>query len=111
RGWAGACDSGVDGIVGAAGADGAAGLAGALAGGGAASRTTELPRSPPIIASVNDVSVNTMAIPGGILPSKVGVPLEPNNAWLPAPPKAEPISAPLPDCSSTMPMIPKHAST
>src|SRR5580765_8457319 len=115
RGWAGAGDWGV-GVVGTVGSDGAdgtgtAGFAGALAGGGTASRTTELPRSPPSIASVNDVSVKTMAMPVVILPSKVGVPIEPKTAWLPAPPNAEPMSAPLPDCSRTMPMIPKHAST
>jgi len=66
--------------VGDVGSAGAAGAAGALAGGGAASRTTELPRSPPKMASVNDVSVKTMAIPVVILPSKVGVPIEPKTA-------------------------------
>src|SRR5438067_9823368 len=66
--------------VGDVGSAGAAGAAGALTGGGAASRTTELPRSPPKMASVNDVSVKTMAIPVVILPSKVGVPIEPKTA-------------------------------
>src|SRR5206468_7685858 len=101
--------------VGGAGAAGAAGAdpagAGAAAGGGAASRTTELPRSPPRIASVNDVIVKTIAMPVVILPSKVGVPIDPNTAWLPAPPNAEPMSAPFPDCSRTMPMMAKHART
>src|SRR5712664_983893 len=94
---------------------GAAGVvpagAGALDGGGAASRTTELARSPPRMASVNDVTANTMAMPVVIFPSSVGVPMEPNTAWLPAPPNAEPMSAPLPDCNSTMPMMAKDAST
>ena len=40
-----------------------------------------------------------------ILLSTVGVPIEPNTAWEPAPPKAEPMSAPFPDWSRTMPMI------
>src|SRR2546427_2324828 len=107
RGWLGV---GGAGSAGAAGV-GDAGAAGALAGGGAASRTTELPRSPPRIASVNDVIVKTIAMPVVILPSKVGVPIDPNTAWLPAPPNAEPMSAPFPDCSRTMPMMAKHART
>src|SRR5262249_28358464 len=94
---------------GGGGGGGAAG-AGALAGGGAASRTTELARSPPRMASVNDVIVKTIAMPVVILPRSVGVPIDPNTAWLPAPPNADPMSAPLPDCKSTMPMMPKHAS-
>src|SRR4029453_13323748 len=100
------------GDVGAAGSAGAgvAGAAGALAGAGA-SRTTELPCSPPRMASENEGSAKTIAIPVVILPSSVGVPIEPNTAWLPAPPKAEPMSAPLPDCKRTMPMMAKHAST
>src|SRR4030095_5433662 len=75
------------GVAGGAGAGvaGAAG-AGALAGGGAASRTTELARSPPRMASVNDVIVKTIAMPVVILPRSVGVPIDPNTAWLPAPP-------------------------
>ena len=92
--------------MGAAGATGvgaawAAG-AGALAG-GAASRMTELARSPPRMASVNDVRANTMAMPVVIFPSIVGVPMEPNTAWLPAPPNAEPMSAPFPDWTSRCP--------
>jgi hypothetical protein len=63
------------------------------------------------MASENEVSVKTMAIPVVIFPSRVGVPIEPNTAWLPAPPKADPMSAPLPDCKSTIPMIPKQART
>src|SRR5581483_8962129 len=95
-----------------AGAAGAAG-AGAVAAGGAAagSRTTELPPRPPSSASENDVIVKTMAMAPVILPSTVGVPIEPNTAWLPAPPKAEPMSAPLPACSSTMAMMARHIST
>src|SRR5437870_989462 len=81
------------------------------AGAGAGSRTTELARSPPRIASVNDVIVKTTAMPVVILPSSVGVPIDPNTAWLPAPPNAEPMSAPLPDCSRTIPMMAKHART
>src|SRR5206468_5851525 len=108
---AGAGDAGVTGVgaagPGAVGAAGAAG-AGVLAGGGAASRTTELARSPPRMASVNDVIVKTIAMPVVILPRSVGVPIDPNTAWLPAPPNAEPMSAPLPDCSKTMPMMPKQ---
>src|SRR5262249_58741819 len=50
------------GVAGAAGAPGAAG-AGALAGGGAAPRTTELARPPPRMASGDDVVVKTIAMP------------------------------------------------
>src|SRR3989454_4392319 len=99
------------GVVGA-GADGdpgAGGVAGTDTGG--ASRTTDEDRSPPRIASENEVRVKMIAITPVILPSTVGVPIEPNTAWLPAPPKAEPISAPLPACSSTMAMMAKHIST
>src|SRR5437879_9805334 len=111
RGWPGVGDAGAAGAVGAdsAGADLAG--AGAAAGAGAGSRTTELARSPPRIASVNDVIVKTTAMPVVILPSSVGVPIDPNTAWLPAPPNAEPMSAPLPDCSRTIPMMAKHART
>ena len=52
-----------------------------------------------------------MAMAPVILPSTVGVPIEPKTAWLPAPPKAEPMSAPLPACSRTMAMMAKHIST
>src|SRR5439155_1284240 len=71
RGWPGVGDAGAAGAVGAdsAGADPAG--AGATAGAGAGSRTTELARSPPRIASVNDVIVKTTAMPVVILPSSV----------------------------------------
>ena len=49
--------------------------------------------------------MNTMATTVVALPSTVGVPIDPNTAWLPLPPKAEPMSAPLPACSSTRPMM------
>jgi hypothetical protein len=39
------------------------------------------------------------------LPSRVGVPIEPNTAWLPPPPKADPMSAPLPAWRRTSPMM------
>src|SRR5262249_62436545 len=51
------------GVAGAAGAPGAAG-AGALAGGGAASRTAGLARSPPRMARVDDGDVETNAVAG-----------------------------------------------
>jgi len=91
-----------------AGTEDEAGGAGALPATG--SRMTE-PRSPPSKARLNDVIANTIAIPVVIFPSTVGVPMEPKTAWLPAPPNAEPMSAPLPACRSTMPMMPKHMST
>ena len=50
-----------------------------------------------------------MGTPTVILPSTVGVPMEPKTAWLPAPPNAEPMSAPFPACRSTIPMIAKDA--
>src|SRR5438094_4460681 len=93
------------GVPGAAGA----GVAGAVVGAG--SRTTEPVRSPPSRARLNDVMVKRIAITAVILPTTVGVPIEPNTAWLPAPPNAEPMSAPLPDCkNSTMAMMAKHMS-
>src|SRR5262245_8655982 len=49
--------------------------------------------------------MKTMATAVVSLPSTVGVPIEPNTAWLPPPPNAEPISAPLPACSRTSPMM------
>ena len=68
-----------------AGADGAGAVA------PAGSRMTEVLRSPPISASENDVIVNRTAIAPVILLSTVGVPMEPNTAWLPAPPNADPM--------------------
>src|SRR5256884_9935132 len=91
--------------------DGAAAGPGAAAGGGAVSRTTELLRPPPRSARLNDVRVKTTGIAPVILVSTVGVPIEPKTAWLPAPPNADPISAPLPACRSTIPMIAKDAMT
>ena len=48
------------------------------------------------IASEKEVSMNRMATAVVALPSTVGVLIDPKTAWLPVPPKAEPISAPLP---------------
>src|SRR5262249_51175691 len=56
-------------------------------------------------ASENDVTRKTTAAALGIFPSTGGVPMEPKTAWLPAPPKAQPLSAAFPDCSSTSPMM------
>ena len=56
-------------------------------------------------ASEKDVTRKATATTDVILPRTVGVPMEPNTAWLPLPPKAEPMSAPLPAWSSTSPMM------
>ena len=52
--------------------------------------------------------MNTIATTVVILPRIVGVPMEPNTAWLPPPPNAEPMSAPFPAWSSTIPMMARH---
>ena len=70
-----------------------------------------VPRLPPWEASQNDVIMKTIATPAVTLPSKVGVPMEPNTAWLPEPPNADPMSAPLPAWSRTTAMISKQTST
>ena len=81
--WAGAEGAGVEGARTSPARPGALG-----------SRTTDDERSPPRMARLNDVTAKRSATLVVILPSSVGVPMEPNTAWLPAPPKAEPISAP-----------------
>jgi hypothetical protein len=57
------------------------------------------------IARENDVNMNTTATAVVSLPSTVGVLIDPKTAWLPEPPKADPISAPLPACSNTRAMM------
>ncbi len=52
-----------------------------------------------------------MATPVVILPSRVGVPMEPNTASLPVPPNAEPMSAPLPAWSRTTAMMSMQTRT
>ncbi len=64
-----------------------------------------------MIESPNEVIMKTAATTAVALPSTVGVPIEPNTAWLPLPPKAEPMSAPLPAWSSTSPMITRLTMT
>ncbi len=53
-----------------------------------------------IIVSVRDVSMKTIAAAVVSLLRKVAAPLLPKRVWL-EPPKAAPISAPLPLCSKT----------
>src|ERR1700730_24893 len=62
-------------------------------------------------ARENEVTMKMTATTVVILPSTVGVPMEPKTAWLPLPPNAEPLSAPLPACSSTSPMMIKLTMT
>src|ERR1700730_5298661 len=62
-------------------------------------------------ARENEVTMKMTATTVVILPSTVGVPMEPKTAWLPLPPKAEPMSAPLPACRSTIPMMIKLTMT
>src|SRR5262249_13071603 len=92
---AGAGDDADGGGAGAA----AGGLAGAVAGMMVDSRRWAG------ITSVTEVSMKTMAPAGVSLPGTVGVPIEPKTAWLPDPPNAEPMSAPLPACSRTREMM------
>src|SRR5262245_25596089 len=96
---AGAGAAGVPGVGDSAGAAGAGALAGTIDAGREES-----------FASPNDVIMKRIAATVVILPRMVGVPMEPNTAWLPPPPNAEPMSAPLPAWSSTIPMMAKHTS-
>jgi len=57
----------------------------------------EAERRDAMIESPKEVMTKASAMPVVIFPKSVGVPMEPKTAWLPAPPNAEPISAPLPD--------------
>jgi len=91
---------GAGGGRGSAGRGGVAGAAGPDAGMMLTARTMRHDREP------DEVIMKTAANPPQVaLPSTVGVPIEPNTAWLPLPPKAEPMSAPLPAWSNTSPMI------
>jgi hypothetical protein len=51
--------------------------------------------------SVSEVSMKTTTRTRVALLRKSAGPVEPKRAWLPAPPKTAPMSAPLPDCRST----------
>src|SRR5215475_4571410 len=82
------------------GFEGAAGAA--LAG---TSRITDTPGWEPRRARLKEVIRNRTATAVVILLSTVGVPMDPKTACEPAPPKAEPMSAPFPAWSSTMPMM------
>src|SRR5512145_3522766 len=91
----GAAAGGVAGAGGAAGAgDGDAAGAGAVA--GAVAGMIDVDRLCASIDSENDVSMNSTATAVVSLPSTVGVLMDPKTAWLPVPPNAEPMSAPLP---------------
>src|SRR6185436_7080034 len=93
--------------AGVTGAGGAAGVAGAGAAGPLDGMMLKL-RLWAIIDSANEVTMNAIATTEVALPRTVGVPMDPNTAWLPLPPKAEPMSAPLPACSSTRPTMTRH---
>ena len=56
-------------------------------------------------ARVSEVSMKMIAAPVVSLFMKVLPPVAPNTVWLPPAPKEAPISAPLPDCSSTTPIM------
>ena len=67
--------------------------------------TTELSTWwPDMYASPRDVSMNMMAAPVVALLRNVDAPVLPKRVWLPPPPKAAPISAPLPVWSKTIMM-------
>src|SRR5581483_12130996 len=88
----------------------AGGAAGALAAGGSVAGTIDAGREDSL-ARAKEVIMKTIATAVVIFPRMVGVPMEPNTAWLPAPPNAEPMSAPFPACSSTIPMIARQTNT
>src|SRR5258708_26695342 len=96
--------------AGVAGTGGAAGVAGAGAAGPVAGMMLSV-RLGAIIARAKEVTMNMIATTEVALPRTVGVPMDPNTAWLPLPPKAEPMSAPLPACSSTKPTMTRHTMT
>jgi hypothetical protein len=54
-----------------------------------------------VYVSARDVSIKSIATPAVIFPKKVPAPEEPKTVWL-EPPKAAPMSAPLPAWRSTM---------
>lgn len=54
-----------------------------------------------VYVSARDVSIKSIATPAVIFPKKVPAPDEPKTVWL-EPPKAAPMSAPLPACRSTI---------
>src|SRR4029077_17716627 len=83
--------------AGVTGAGGAAGIAGAGAAGPVAGMMLSV-RLLGIIDRANEGTLNMICTTQGALPRTVGVPMAPNTAWLPLPPKAEPMSAPLPAC-------------
>lgn len=67
-------------------------------------------RSFAIIARDNDVNMKTNAVMTVNLLRKFAGPRLPNTVWL-EPPKAAPISAPLPDCSRMAPIMSRQTMT
>lgn len=59
------------------------------------------------IAKVSEVNMNTKAVMTVNLLRKFAGPRLPNTVWL-EPPKAAPISAPLPDCNRIAPIMSKQ---
>lgn len=62
------------------------------------------------MARVNEVNINTKAVMTVNLLKKFAGPRLPNTVWL-EPPKAAPISAPLPDCSKIAPIMSRQTIT
>ena len=62
------------------------------------------------IARVKEVNINTKAVMTVNLLKKFAGPRLPNTVWL-DPPKAAPISAPLPDCSKIAPIMSRQTIT
>ena len=95
----------------------AGGVAGAgwaeLSTGGGVLVTMDSPpvRWPDIYANTSEVSMKTIAAPVVALLKKVEAPVLPNNVWLDPPPKAAPMSAPLPVWSSTIMISAMQTST
>jgi hypothetical protein len=59
-------------------------------------------RSPDIYARLREVIMKTIAAAVVALLKKVDAPVLPKRVWLAPPPKAAPISAPLPVCNNTI---------
>lgn len=62
------------------------------------------------MARVKEVNINTKAVMTVNLLKKFAGPRLPNTVWL-EPPKAAPISAPLPDCSKIAPIMSRQTMT
>jgi hypothetical protein len=87
-------------------------VAGSCCSTGAVSVIMDSPaRFPDIYASPNDVIMNMIAAPVVALLKNVDAPVLPKSVWLLPPPKAAPMSAPLPVWSNTIKISAKQTTT